>query len=553
MRKREALAEIIEALAQEGFAWKRNSDPPAFEGSITIAEQTLRLSIVFPRLDFAVLPRVRLLDRVTELPGHRTHVEDDDAICYSSPGTLVLDMYEPGRHALTVLRLTRRTLGDILSGKAEEDLAIEFPQHWRGSPVHVTLPPDTPQGRAWLVPVSREGGGSAFFLAKAGREADTFDLGPVGTVKGSAFPAYLARTTRPMWLSQGEVLPSDLAAFLAWAGRVDPALPDALTRGVVAADGTACLLVCAPNGCAGVLTVAPSAWRARKGGPSRMTRMLRCHPEQVSVTRISGLPADAVFVMTRNLSGGRGLMGRRIAVVGCGTIGGHLAKFLAQGGAGQGGGRLDLVDDQIYAAANIGRHWLPPRQVGSWKALACAAELSAMFRSSDIRGHAEDAMERLDLLLEADLVVDATGEEPLSVALNEAVVKARGAGPSLLLVWLRGMGAAAQALFVPAVADGRGCLRCLRARAGAWPSPDVMRAEVPLTEAPAACGEAAFLPYGVAAPAVAAGLAAHMAMEWGKGDVRLSFRTMRLDHQATLAVEDRDVPVDPACPACSTA
>jgi hypothetical protein len=58
------------------------------------------------------------------------------------------------------------------------------------------------------------------------------------------------------------------------------------------------------------------------------------------------------------------------------------------------------------------------------------------------------------------------------------------------------------------------------------------------------------MPYGVAAPAVAAGLGAAMALEWAAGEVHPSFRTVRLDHASTLDDPDRDVAAVPGCPDC---
>ena len=196
---------------------RRGSVPPAFEGSMTIGVRSLRLEVTFLRLDFTVLPRVRLLDRAAELPGHRAHVESDDAICYSSPGTLVLDMYQPGRHALTVLRLVRRTLLDILSGQAEADLAIEFPQHWREAyTVHVALPPDVPAGHAAVVKLQCLGALPALVLSRKAPDDDGLDLGAFGAVSDAGSPAFLAVTEKPslptsptFWDGQGAwTLPS---------------------------------------------------------------------------------------------------------------------------------------------------------------------------------------------------------------------------------------------------------------------------------------------------------------------------------------------------------
>ena len=551
MRQGEALAQIIEALAQEGFAWKRGSDPPVFEGTMAIGDRKLRLGITFPRLDFALLPRVRLLDRAAELPGHRAHVESDDAVCYSSLGTLVLDMYEPGRHALTVLRLTRRTLADILSGEAEADLAIEFPQHWRGAAVvHIALPPDAPPGQAAIAILDRLGAADAMVLAREGPAAGILDLGAFGLVRGSGSPAWLTVTDNALALQRGEALPGNLAEFMGWAGRVDPALAGSLMEGAVAAGGKAMLFVRGPNGCVGGLACPPESWQPTKRDPGLLARMLRARPERVPVHRLRGNPADTGHVMARNLAGAPTLAGRRIALVGCGTIGGHLAKFLAQSGAGYGGGRLDLVDGETLMPANIGRHWLPAPWVACSKAMACAAEVRTTFPHSDVVGHPRDLLLQPGLLDGAELVIDATGEQPLSAALNDRAVR-RCDGAALLLVWLRGMGAAAQALLVSPTDDGRGCYRCLRPGLESWSVGDVMAPDATMMEAPASCGEAAFLPYGVAAPAIAAGLAARMALEWAGGRASPSLRTIRIDLAETVPTEDIDLPVDPSCPACS--
>lgn len=518
---------------------------------MTIGERYLRLEVTFPRLDFTLLPRVRLLDRETMLPGHRAHIESDDAICYSSPGTLVLDMYQPGQHALTVLRLARRTLGDILSGEAEADLAIEFPQHWRdASIVHVALPPDAPAGSAFVARLRCLGATPALVLSRQVPGNDDLDLGAFGTFSGAVSPAFLAVTDKALGLRQGEALPGNLAEFLEWVGRTDPALAGSLRDGLLSAGGRAFLFVRGANGCVGAAPCPPDSWRPTKQDLGIMARIIRARPERVPVLRLRGNPADTGHVMARNLVGGPSLAGRWIALVGCGTIGGHLAKFLAQSGAGTGGGRLDLIDSETLMPSNLGRHWLPARWVASSKALACAAEIRATFPGSIVEGHPEDVLLVPEVLAGAELVIDATGEQPLSAALNDSTVR-RSDGAALLLVWLRGMGAAAQALLVPPVSDGRGCYRCLRPGLESWSAGDVMAPHAAMAEAPASCGEAAFLPYGVAAPAIAAGLAARMALEWAGGRVSPSLRTVRVDLAETVPTEDIDLPADPSCPACS--
>lgn len=259
---------------------------------------------------------------------------------------------------------------------------------------------------------------------------------------------------------------------------------------------------------------------------------------------------DAAYARTRNLPGKATLEGRLVALVGCGAIGSHLARFLTQLGAGQGGGHLLLLDKERLSAGNLGRHWLGAEHVGSDKAVAVEAELKRLYPGLAIQAIGDDAACRLDLLCRADLLVDATGEEPLSRALNHEVLLRRPSGPAVIFAWLLGQGAAAQALFVPPIPDGRGCYACARPF-GAWPA--AMRKDAPMLPTPAACGEAEFMPYGVASPVLAAGLAAAMALQWAGGDVRPSLRTIRINHGTTQDEPDRDVPSAAECPDCGAA
>nr|WP_249681080.1 ThiF family adenylyltransferase [Roseococcus pinisoli] len=259
---------------------------------------------------------------------------------------------------------------------------------------------------------------------------------------------------------------------------------------------------------------------------------------------------DVEHAVTRNLPGRPSLSARLIVLVGCGSIGSHLARLLIQCGAGFGGGRLVLLDMDTLATGNLGRHWLGAAHIGSGKAAALASELERFAPGVAVQGIGEDAMDRLGLLSRADLLIDATGEEGLSRALNRELVERRPTSPDAIFVWLVGQGAAAQALYVASNAEGRGCLDCCFPFGS---RPAVLRENATLDAVPAACGEADFMPYGVAAPAMAAGLAAAMALEWAGGGVQPSFRTLRVDHSATNSVPDTDVMARTDCPTCGAA
>jgi hypothetical protein len=258
---------------------------------------------------------------------------------------------------------------------------------------------------------------------------------------------------------------------------------------------------------------------------------------------------DADYMLGRNLGSRPGLAGLRVVLVGCGTIGGHLARYLAQSGAGR-HGCLTLVDPDIFRAANVGRHPLGPGSIGLPKAEALVDSLQGDFPCSTFRALPERVLACLAELERADLVVDATGEEALSLALNHLIARKRQDAPAVLFVYLAGAGRAAQAFLVEPDQREGACLKCLRPDLSGprkhWPLPPGHGND----EVAAACGESAFTPYGVAAPVIAAGLAMALCLDWVADNPSPRLRTIRLDAGSTLPVADGDPAREAGCPAC---
>jgi molybdopterin/thiamine biosynthesis adenylyltransferase len=246
------------------------------------------------------------------------------------------------------------------------------------------------------------------------------------------------------------------------------------------------------------------------------------------------------------------LSGKRITLVGCGTIGSHLAKMLAQSGAGYGrDGRLRLIDQQNLKPGNLGRHLLGLPDVGRPKAVAVRDLLVRQYPELDISPSFADVLKDLHALDYNDLVIDATGDEGVANAINAYLSERRrhaDSAPTSIFVWLFGNGAAAQALCVATSDDA--CYRCLRPDHGApWRFSPLRSGYVP-REVPAQCGEGPFFPYGVAAPVTAAALALQLALDWSKGDPSPRLRTQRLALNETQQVKDQNPSRSARCPAC---
>lgn len=145
--------------------------------------------------------------------------------------------------------------------------------------------------------------------------------------------------------------------------------------------------------------------------------------ERVDAPWVHGRDANAVLGRMQACS---------VGIVGCGAIGGYLARGLAQAGVGS----LVLVDHDLLKAANLGRHVLGAEWIGRLKATALAEQLARDFphaarptafgsRFQDLKAAQLEALSRCDVVvlagvdLPAELAVDrwieATEDAPVRV------------------------------------------------------------------------------------------------------------------------------------------
>ncbi len=267
------------------------------------------------------------------------------------------------------------------------------------------------------------------------------------------------------------------------------------------------------------------------------------------IERLIGVRADADYLFGRNLGSMNGLVDKRILLIGCGTIGSFLAHQLAQRGAGAKRGYLSLVDPDVLTTGNIGRHLLGVPYLGRNKAEACASYLNEQLPLLAIEGYAGDVRtQKLDWH-RYDLVIGATGEEALSIALNEIAVQARPRLPPHLFVWLLGNGAVAQCILTGEV--DRACFKCLKPDLAGLPRFRAMRPETVVeTVTNVACGDAAYVPFPVSRSVAAAAMACDLVVDWANGNPGHRFRSLTLDNRRAFRVPNGSPTKLNHCPAC---
>jgi hypothetical protein len=117
------------------------------------------------------------------------------------------------------------------------------------------------------------------------------------------------------------------------------------------------------------------------------TAMPRLQPPAIEPVYITRVDADWALARDHSLDVLRARRGKRVLLLGNGSLGSPLAKALARSGIGH----LDIVDAQLMSVENTSRHELGLGDVGQPKAPALARQLKWDVPGLNVRGYLADA------------------------------------------------------------------------------------------------------------------------------------------------------------------
>lgn len=538
-----AVTDVIDAYKQRGFEFVGKADDGWFRlhGRLTPpqADKGYPCEVQIDPT-FVDLPRIRLLEIPPELPAAVPHLGADGGLCYLAKGTVVLDIYDPIGQSLACLQRAGAVLEQIMRGGMIEDLKEEFFAYWRGEYCFVDIQGDD-LGRQHCI-IAQTNGQEMCFVTD-NKERTTEKLKSLDyQVTDLTMLTYRIKTgVQPRPLTSNWP-PKTVGDLLNWQSDLDPLCRRKIHKRIKDGERTSAngllIVIDSPLITYGVVVVydRKTITRAQKRVNRRdLSYSLKVIP--MSVVRI-----DDRYLAQRNMPKSKTLVGKRIAIVGCGTIGGYLADMLVKAGAGACDGKLTLVDFECLLPQNIGRHRLGFPDLLTNKAVAMAKELKRMAPSAAIQALPVDV--RQAHLGEQDLIIDATGEESLGHWLCGHY---RPPTP-MLSVWIEGPGTAVRAL-MRAKASGA-CFRCL------WHSNrkgELRSTNDPLPAVMAGQGcEGLYVPFPASVSVHAASLAAEMTLDWVNGIYSPSLRTRMIDRAQCLATPDCDPPPDHECPLCSS-
>lgn len=566
----EGLGDVLRYMHGMGFkARPTKNGVRRFLGTLTSIAGPVAVELAVADWDFLVYPDIRITEKPSFLPARMAHGIVGGDFCYLAEGSVVLDRYNPAGAVAFCLQQATSLIDQLISNPAqsEADIQIEFQSYWTGSSAGTVLP----------IGLSE--------LSSDANEAQVYRLSPrapfgnIVTTNKAAVDR-MARswgaTAQPLearccWLFRTTAAPVASAALpwtvretLTWLKIWDSSLYAAIQKRIesdksILDSNRIYIFIDSPvgwigfgftvnrryitkattKGTAGSRRLAGKAYRQYLHGFGGSDQIVRLHTTDLS----------SDFVHTRNLAGSlkNGLAGLKIALLGCGSIGGYVAQAITRLGAGTDGGLLTLIDNQLLQPDNIGRHALGFNALLKRKSQALKDELDLQFPYSNIESRPIAITPKLDYS-SFDLLINATGEEPLSEMLNALRINNEGAFPPILHAWIKGNGECVQALWTDSLKHG--CFRCLRRyEPGSEMTErfEVLKHDV--EKGFRACQH--FTPYAVSASLSAAALVTDMLIDWKKnGSPSPRFRTRAVENADTRKVKNQDITPLSGCPAC---
>lgn len=546
MRSHDALWIVDATLKSRGFS-EVGPGPADYEGYVTVHGQQVGIRISISDALFGTLPIVSLTHRSELKVSQLAHNTEGNGICYFSNVGLPLDMYQPGQAILRILEEVVRTIGLSLGKSVNFEIAQEYQRYWqRHDYVRCFVSRDSFNKRTE----------TRFLTVKEPNGSRFLCLSDSKAIRGAKYTehskAQLWRIDVDLGPTSSIVVPRTLADLKTWICEHRELGPGSWQEAFGILSRREPLFIAAPNAFLGIELQIPSniedAVRNKRIRKHRLAKVLESRLDSIEIYRLSGKWCSLKDITERNIRGHQTLIGKSIALVGCGTVGGYLARMLVQCGAGN-GAKFTLFDKDYLAEGNIGRHLLGFEHIGKAKSQALKTELERFHPDVQISAVTGNALERWHELSMHDIVIDATGEWNIQTALNEFFLFDKNTSVQALLhSWIYKNGASVQSFMN--LRDEYACFRCLKiAFDSEWRYP-ASKGREEITVQPASCSDGAYVAYAVDVPNVAASLAMRAVLDWVTGNPGARLRTMVVDYRRGR----NQPPVCPrpldSCPAC---
>lgn len=567
------LSSVHSALTERGFTQVRSLLGPRYAGTISFKGRRIPIHLVIFDKSFTQLPAIQLLERPTEIPQVCAHINHKGYLCYLRDDQAYLPRHNLGGAVLGCLEVAEQLLERLANGGALTDFQDEFPVYWSGIPLLIDISEETKPGLltdvALLERPKTPESDSLFLLGRDASELLNLYSRWGFEIARPSLKMRVVDSDKPLGAMASMWPPKTLTDLKTWLlsdrNAAVKGLYDSVKDAFEHKLDKLLLLIRAPNTsccvlidieyvrkmlpCRNAADFMRSVFRSSEKTDQAGKKAIKSKADNATVTRLEPIPADPGSWLTRNMPDSKsGLAGKNVLLIGCGAIGGHLADLLAKSGAGFLGGTLMLSDPDTLSVGNIGRHLLGFGNLERKKTSALKQQLISCYPRIKLAEVTDQDVIRAGMA-GIDLVIDATGNQALSLYLNELKLKEKIAAP-IVFAWVAGAGCGAQAYLFSN--SKYACLNCLDYNVPGGAS-SVMRKEyeMALKNSAGSCGDW-LVPFSATAAIHAAALATDLAVGWAKGKPNPRFRSITLDYEGGKTVKPISPTPNLKCPACAT-
>ena len=498
----------------------------SYHGEITVSDKIFKIEISFNDFDFIKIPTVKVLGWPDGIPKMLPNVYEESRLCYLDKELIVLDRYEPYNSIFVIFEHIEALLKTFLPKKLEglpEKFADEFTAYWNRDSLNQAYirsfnkdciasvfkkanKLDSSQAATSEVIIHEDSNSNLqlnHWLNQRGVEITEPPTGQKTNGPKKLSDVIIIKIKESMLIPIDSNWPlQSTCELLRWLNIVDSKSAIKLSqrientiRGKVANDQrgkrkqgrnwsakkgfnnqqSVFVILSTNSGHVGVwikfnknvaAMIANNAGRIKSTGKQQLLRILSGSKREDIFDRYTISDASDSRIVTRNLEDEASLTGKKIAIIGCGTVGGYAALLLNQTGAGttdkSGRGCLHLYDSDTLSIDNIGRHILDLSYVGLNKAKSLEHYLTnrSFTENINIKGNSKDfSPDTIDSLQkhDYDLLIDLSGSVVFSTALNHYVHKSPYTFP--IIYASNFLGGKAVRVFLDD--DTGACYRCL--------------------------------------------------------------------------------------------
>lgn len=389
-----------------------------------------------------------------DIPGYIPHLEKDGYVCYFEKESLLIDPLVPETILIEAVQRSKELLEAGISGRNQADFLDEFDAYWRSyqdTVLILSLVNPTDNVKKIVVALSADKTQEVHinYVADSDSTATSYgvDLKTITHENGIYIP--LVEGASVNLFSKKDLSVKDIRKFTTEnITQRNRKLLNNLTKKY---KRNAVVVFGLPRPSGGHVLFGTLFLAVQGDHP------LSNRGQAEKVVPLTFQRLDKTYLLPR---GGANdlLQEKKVVLVGCGAVGGHMAIQLAQSGIFN----LTLIDHDLLTPDNIFRHVLGKKNLGKSKADALKIELENKFPYMKVNAFSVKINEVLTKSLfdlnKCDLIIMATGDDNLSLKINESLL-ANGIHPPILYTWLEPYGIGGHVLITNL--ERVGCFQCL--------------------------------------------------------------------------------------------